>query len=387
MAHYKLRPPVVAPERDRSFWLQDIGAGAITPPLRGAQTADVAIIGGGYAGLWTALRLREAAPDLRITVLEADFCGSGASGRNGGQVHSWFAEIDLLTRIVGASEALALCHATAEAIDELEALQNSGQIDMDLRLNGWLWTASATAQEGAWTPALTQCTAEGVDCFRAMSAEDIRRRTGSGVSYTGIVEDRAGTVQPAKLALGLRALALARGVVIHEATPVTEIVAGVTGHSLTTQQGTLRADKVVLTANAWASALPELRRHMFVVDSHVIATAPAKAALDALGWTDGASICDSQAHVLYYQRTATDRVVFGRGTGHVAFQGRFGASFNRSATNGIYNIRELHRVYPELRDVGIEYEWSGPIDCMAQHLPVFGSLSDAPGIFFGCGFN
>ncbi|ACM04202.1 NAD(P)/FAD-dependent oxidoreductase [Cereibacter sphaeroides] len=387
MASYRLALPAVAPEGDRSFWLRDLGAGPATPPFAGEAACDVAIVGGGYTGLWTALRLKEQAPELRVTILEADFCGSGASGRNGGQVHSWFAELDLLTRLVGAEEALALCHATAEAIEELAELQASGTIDMDLRLDGWLWTASARAQEGAWEPAADLCRKAGeADRLRPVGAEEIRRRTGSGVSYMGVVEPRAGTVQPAKLALGLRALALSRGVAIHERSPVSEIVSG-RPCRLRTPGGTLRAGKVVIASNAWAAALPELARYLYVVDSQIVATEPVAETLDRLGWTGGESICDAQAHVLYYQRTKGGRVVFGRGSGNVAYANRFGAAFNRRPDGGADNLRELHRVYPELRGARIAADWSGPIDCSAAHLPVFGSLTGEPDILFGVGFN
>ncbi len=387
MAHYTLRPPVPASAADRSFWLRDIGAEAVTAPLAGEARADIAIVGGGYAGLWTALRLREQAPDLGITLLEADFCGSGASGRNGGQVHSWFAEIDLLARVVGRKEALELCRATTDAIDELDGLQRSGQIDMDLALEGWMWTASARAQEGAWDGADALGRQMGENRLRPLDGAEISARTGSDVSYTGVVEDRAGTVQPAKLAVGLRALALARGIVIHEKTPATGIESTKAGVLLTTPTGRLRAPKAVLTTNAWLSAIPEIRRHMFVVDSQVIATEPAGETLDRIGWGRGLSICDSQAHVLYYQRTATDRVIWGRGTGHVAFGGHIGAWCNRSTDGGADNTRELHRVYPGLAGLRVTHDWTGPIDCMVEHLPVFGHLTGAPNIFFGGGFN
>lgn len=386
MATYRLWTPAVAADTDRSFWLQDAGAGAATPPLAGDQDCDVAIIGGGFAGLWTALRLKEQAPDLRVTLLEADFCGSGASGRNGGQVHTWFAEIDLLARLVGEDEALALCNATADAIEELAALQASGTIDMDLRLDGWLWTASSKAQEGAWKTPVDMCRARGEARFADLTAADLRARTGSGASYVGVTEARAGTVQPAKLALGLRALALSRGVVIHEKTPTTELRTGPVC-TLKTPGGALRAAKVVLATNAWASAIPELRRYMFVVDSQVIATEPAAARLDGLGWTGGASICDAQAHVLYWQRTPGGRVIFGRGTGNVAYGGRFGAAFNRGPEGRADAVRELARVYPDLAGLRITHDWKGPIDCTAEHLPVFGALHDAPNVFFGVGFN
>src|SRR6185312_3239308 len=128
-------------------------------------------------------------------------------------------------------------------------------------------------------------------------------------------------------------------------------------------------------ANAWLAALPELSRYLYVVGSQVIATEAAPELLDRLGWRDGASICDSQAQVLYYQRTPEGRVIFGRGSGELAFGAHIGAGFNRSPQHGSGNVRELHRVYPSLRDLKADYDWAGPIDCTAEHIPVFGHLA------------
>ena len=383
---FRLRQPAVAASADRSFWLQDVAAQAVTDSLQGEERADVVIVGGGFTGLWTALRLRALAPEMRVVILEADLCGSGASGRNGGQVHSWFAELDQISAVVGEEEARQLCGDTVDAIGELQQLQQQSVIDMDLRLDGWLWTASSKAQEGAWSRAVAMTEAAGAARFRQLTAEEIEQRTGSSASYAGVVEPHAGTVHPAKLAIGLRDLAIARGIVIHERSPVIDIAPGRLC-TLRTARGTVRAEKVVLAANAWLAALPELRRHLYVVASQVIATAEAPDLLDRIGWRDGASICDSQAHVLYYQRTPNGRVIFGRGSGNVAFRGDFGASFNRSPQHGRDNIRELHRVYPGLREVKIEYDWAGPIDCTPQHVPVFDHLQGQPNIVFGMGFN
>ena len=386
MESLRLRPPVVAARSDRSFWLQDIAAEAVSAPLQGSAQTDIAIVGGGFCGLWTALRIKGQAPETRVTILEADFCGSGASGRNGGQAHTWFAELDLVSAVTGSDEARQLCAATADAIAELEQLQRSGTIDMDLRLDGWLWTASSKAQEGAWNNAVALTEAVEPSRFRQLSAAEIEQRTGSSASYIGVIEAKAGTVQPAKLALGLRKRALERGVVIHERSPVLEIIPGRTC-ILRTAHGELRAEKVVLAANAWLSALPELRRHMYIVGSQVIATAAAPAELDKIGWRDGASICDSQAQVLYYQRTPAGRVIFGRGSGEIAYGANIHAGFNRSPQHGAGNIRELHRVYPSLRNVPVEYDWTGPIDCVPEHIPVFDTLDGHPNIVFGMGFN
>jgi glycine/D-amino acid oxidase-like deaminating enzyme len=386
MVSLRLRPPVVGPRSDRSFWLQDIAAEAVSAPLQGSAQTEIAIVGGGFCGLWTAIRIKEQAPETRVTILEADFCGSGASGRNGGQVHTWFAELDLVSAVTGSDEARQLCAASADAIAELEQLQCSGTIDMDLRLDGWLWTASSKAQEGAWNSAVALTEAVEPGRFRQLTASEIEQCTGSSASYIGIIEAKAGTVQPAKLALGLRKLALERGVVIHERSPVLEIIPGRIC-ALRTARGALRAEKVVLAANAWLSALPELRRHMYIVGSQVIATAAAPVELDKIGWRDGASICDSQAQVLYYQRTPAGRVIFGRGSGEIAYGANIHAGFNRSPQHGAGNIRELRRVYPTLRNVPIEYDWTGPIDCVPEHIPVFGPLESHPNIVFGMGFN
>jgi glycine/D-amino acid oxidase-like deaminating enzyme len=358
----------------------------VTAPLEGSVQAEVAIVGGGFTGLWTALRIKELAPETRVVILEADLCGSGASGRNGGQAHTWFAEMDLFRPVVGPDEARLLCADTADSIAELERLQQSGTIDMDLRLDGWLWTASSKAQEGAWNKAVVMTEAIEPGRFRLLTADEIERRTGSRVSYIGVVEEKAGTVHPAKLALGLRTLALARGVVIHERSPVLDIAPG-RSCVLRTVRGTVRAEKVVLAANAWLSCIPELSRYLYVVGSQVVATAPVPDRLDRIGWRDGASICDSQAQVLYYQRTPKGRVIFGRGSGELAYGAHIGAGFNRSPQHGAGNIRELRRVYPALGDVSAEYDWTGPIDCTAEHIPVFDHLADNPNIFFGMGFN
>jgi glycine/D-amino acid oxidase-like deaminating enzyme len=257
---------------------------------------------------------------------------------------------------------------------------------MDLRLDGWLWTASSKAQEGAWDKAVAMTEAIEPGRFRLLTADEIECRTGSRTSYIGVVEEKAGTVHPAKLALGLRKLALARGVVIHERSPVLDITPG-RSCALRTARGTVQAEKVVLAANAWLSCIPELGRFLYVVGSQVVATAPVPDLLDRIGWRDGASICDSQAQVLYYQRTPKGRVIFGHGSGELAYGAHIGVGFNRSPQHGAGNIRELRRVYPALGDVSAEYDWTGPIDCTPEHIPVFDHLRDHPNIFFGMGFN
>lgn len=385
----KLRAPIVATNEDQSYWLQSTRGldDAPAPALKGQNsTADIAIIGGGLTGLWTAIRIIEADPTSKVTILEADICGSGASGRNGGQVHSWFESLDRLTSITGPEEALRLATATTDAIQELKRLQETGEIEMDLRLDGWIWSASSRVQEKAWEPAMKQSAEAGFSPYRRLDAAEISRRTGSTVPYTGVVEDNAGSLNPGKLMRSLKKYALRKGITIHEHTPVQAIEPGQKVR-LQTPEGALTAEKILIATNAWASSVPELRRKMYVVDSQVIVTEPIPERLDALGWTGGEAICDAQNQVLYYQRTTDGRVMFGRGSGGTIFGARLGAKMNRNKRWVRDSIRELHRVYPSLKDVKIDYDWLGPIDCVPAHVPMFGNLTGHRNIFYAVGWN
>jgi glycine/D-amino acid oxidase-like deaminating enzyme len=384
---FHLHGPVIASASERSYWLQSTESLDVSaPPLGESISADVAVIGGGLTGLWTAIRLLEKDPTQRVVVLEADVCGGGASGRNGGQVHSWFESLDRLSSVTDEEESFRLAKATTEAIEELHDLQSSGEVDMGLRLDGWLWTASSRAQEGAWERTLKRCADHGVSPYTPLTAAEIARRTGSDASYAGVMENRAGSLHPGKLMRNLKRYAMQRGVVIHERTPVTSIQAGPRA-TLTTPGGEVHAGHVLIATNAWASAVPELRKRMYVVDSHVMVTEPIPERLDALGWKDGEAICDSQTQVLYYQRTPDGRVVFGRGTGGTAFRDRIGPRFNHNPRWRERSLKELHRVYPSLRDVKIEYEWTGPIDCVPSHVPLFGNLEGHDNVHYAIGWN
>lgn len=388
-ATFRLRPPVVAPREQRSLWITQSGLldhDELDPLGSASVETDVAIIGGGYTGLWTALRIRERSPQTRVTVLEADYCGSGASGRNGGQVHSWYESLTRLSGVCGPAEALRLAAATAAAIDELEELQSAG-LDIDLRLDGWLWTANTTSQLGSWDGVLATCRAAGVEPYDLLDAAEARRLSGSSTALGGVLERRAGTVNPAKLALVLRDLCVDRGVIVHEGTAVSSVTPGAPALLGTSGGGTVRAGRVVLANNAWAASIPELRRKMFLVDGLIVATPPIPERLDAIGWVGGQAICDSQQQVLYFQRSTDGRVIFGRGGGGAIYKDHLGAGSNRNATWVPAAVAEFRRLYPELADVPIESDWTGPVDLTPQHLPVFGSLRGHPSVIYGVGWS
>lgn len=371
----------------RSLWLDQIMVDADPQaPLTTDGRADVAIVGGGYVGLWTALRVKAHEPDCDVVVLESATCGSGASGRNGGQAHSWWSVLASLIAVCGTREALRLCRASEAALDDLEELHEADRLGFDFRRDGWLWTATTPAQLGAWTATLELFERHGASPYRVLDDDELASRTGSTVHLGGVVEDRAGTVHPARLVGALRRLALARGVRIHEQSPVVHIErAGVP--RLRTPDGVLTAGRVVIATNAWAAALPELRRRLLVVSSEIVATPPIRERLDAIGWAGGEAICDSQQRVLYYQATPEGRVVFGRGGGHVPLGGRVTSRLDRQPRWAADAVQAFRRVYPMLADVPIAADWSGPIDRSLSGLPMFGRLGGHEHIFYGVGWS
>lgn len=371
----------------RSLWLEEI-ASELTPlpALQGNLAVDVAIVGGGFVGLWTALRLLELQPDCRIAIIERDICGGGASGRNGGFVMSWWPKISSLAAQCGKEEALRLARASAAAIGEIEAFCNEHGIDAHFRRAGWLWTATTEAQRGAWKGVQETCERLGEPVFQSLPEGEVARRAGSRQHLEGVLEASNATVQPARLVRGLRRVALEKGVQIFENTSMLSLERGQPA-VIRTSGGELRAPKVVMATNAWAAAIPELRRTLLPVTSTIVATAAIPERLEQIGWTGGEAVTDSQLMVDYYRTTRDGRIAFGKGTGMISFASRIDDSYDHNPPLSDDTEQDLRRTYPQLNDVAVTHSWSGPIDRTYDSLPVFGHLNGAPHIVYGIGWS
>jgi glycine/D-amino acid oxidase-like deaminating enzyme len=381
------RPSLVGQRRHRSLWMQQVaGDHPDAPPLVGHERADIAIVGGGFVGLWTALEIKSRQPNCAVVVVERDVCGGGASGANGGMVLTWWAKFETLAKFLGIDEALRLAAASASAIDEVGAFCAEHRIDAEFHRAGWLWTATTPAQLGAWERARTLTASYGHPVFEPLSAVEVARRSGSAVHWAGVFERSAAVVHPAKLVRGLRRVALERGVRIYEHSPVWRLgrrhppVIYVRG-------GRVVADKVIVATNAWATAMPDFHRRIAVISSDVVATAPVPERLDAIGWRGGESISDSQLQVHYYRRTDDGRLVLGKGGWGIAFAGHIGRSMFRHERRAREVTRNLRRIYPDLADVPVTHDWSGPIDRTANGLPLIGHLGGRRHVLYGVGWS
>ncbi|MDP9364450.1 MAG: FAD-binding oxidoreductase [Chloroflexota bacterium] len=355
-------------------------------PLSGAHRSDVCVVGGGYTGLWTALRLKELEPALDVVVLEADLCGAGASGRNGGFALSWWPKLRSLIKLCGDEEAMRLARASEDAIAEIGRFCTRHGIEAHFRQAGWLWTATSAAQLGAWEARVRACEARGVDAFRRLPPEEVAARTGSAVHVGGVCERSGATIQPARLARGLRRIAISRGVRVFERSTVLELRRS-RPPLVRTPRGTVIADRVVLAINAWASSLPDLRRAILPMSSDVIATEPLGERLTEIGWSGGESISDARLMVHYYRTTTDGRIVFGRAGEAHAYLGRITPTLDRLRNRGERTVEAFRRADPQLRTIRTDHRWTGAVDRSETNLPFFGHLDGHSTILYGVGYS
>jgi putative aminophosphonate oxidoreductase len=372
-----------------SYWYEQALAAtpiAASTRLSGRVTADVCIVGGGFLGLWTAIRLKEGEPKLDVVVVEQRLCGTGASGRNGGFVTTYWAKFPSLAKIKGRDAAAWVARESERAVIGLGAFCREHGVEAEYRRDGWLWTATNDAQVGAWDPVIESLAETNERPFERLDAGDVARISGSDRNLAGVIEKHAATVQPAKLALGLRAVALSKGVRIFEDSPMTRLIRS-RPPVVETEGGSVAAGKVVLAMNAWSARFPEFRRAVIVVSSDVVATAARPEALKRIGLTNGAGICDSRLLLDYWRTTLEGRIVFGKGLGHFAFAGQVGERFNGASPRAAEVEGAFRGIYPNLADVPIAASWTGPIDRTKDGLPFFGHLGGHPDIVYGLGFS
>jgi glycine/D-amino acid oxidase-like deaminating enzyme len=373
----------------RSLWLQEALAAeeaVASTELVESIRADVCVVGGGYTGLWTALRITELEPSASVVLVEADICGGGPSGRNGGFALSWWPKVETLIKHVGEEEAIRLVRISAAAVDELGAFCEREGIDAHFRRGGWLWTATSPAQLGSWEAAVDAASRAGEKPFEILTAEQVQERTGSPVHLGAAYEACAATVQPALLARGLRRVAAARGVRLFERSPMLELDRdrGI----VSTPSGSVQADAVVLATGAWLAGVPELKRAVVAVSSDMVATAPMPERLEEAGWTGGEAISNCRLMVHYYRTTKDGRIAFGQGGHRHVFGGHLSDDFfGRSDSVAALLGRDLVRLVPYAEGVEITNTWGGPIDRTVDGAPIFGSLPGRVPIVYAVGYS
>ncbi len=345
---------------DVSFWYADMGGlPARRPALAGDATADVCIVGAGYTGLWTAWYLKREAPALDILVLEREFAGFGASGRNGGWLTGGFSWNHARYAARGGPEPVrALVRALLGCVDEIVAFAEAEGIDADILRTEEVMVAVNDGQLARARAEVANRQSWGVpeDRVRLIGAAEARGRIDApGVRGAMLVEGMA-RIQPAKLVRGLAAACERAGVRIAEGTTVTAIAPG----RVTTDCGTVRCGTVIRATEGFTAGLPGLRRDWLPLNSAQIVTEPLPdAAWARIGWQRHELFGDFAHAYCYCQRTRDGRIAVGaRGVPY-----RYGSVTDRAGQADAETVRRLaailHRHFPAARDARIDHAWCG----------------------------
>ncbi len=353
------------------YWLEEAGTPEPLPPLDGDRDADVVVVGGGFTGLWAAWHVKQLEPDARVVLLEAETCAAGPSGRNGGFCNvMWFSLPSMRARW-GDTAALAVARAADRAADGIGEFCEREGVDAWFRQGGYLQVSTAPAHDGTWDRAVDACQELGVaEAVRPLTPEEVAARCASPVFRGGAFYPSSATVQPVRLALGLRERLRSRGVEVCESTPVRQL-RDPGGVEARTAAGTVRASSAVLAIGAAAKGRGwPLRGRLSVASSHIVLTEPVPDLLEEIGWTGGECITDSRALINYFRTTPDGRILFGWGGGRIAMGARLNGRAEMDAGVIAETTEHLHTYFPGLAGRRIEHAWGGPIDASPTHLPL-----------------
>lgn len=375
----------------RNPWLREAlesDPGAPAPALERDREVDVAIVGGGYTGLWTALNLKDRDPDLRVAILEQDICGGGPSGRNGGFVNAWWDELGTLVDLFGPERALECAREVDASVEAIGRWCDDNQVDAHYRRAGMLIVSTTPHHDGRWRGDVT--TAQQLNANEELvelAAAQVQARCASP-RFRGAALMRAGaTVHPAHLVRGMRRVCLERGVTIHETTRVRGLRREANHVRLRTDGGDVRAGHVVMAINAWAAGWWPMHRSVLAWSSYMVRSEPIPDLIEReLGWTGGESIVDARASVHYMHVTRDGRIAIGAGGGRPGYGGRIGSSFTDDVSAARRAAFGFRFFFPSLANVRLTDAWGGPIDVSADHLPRFGTLRGGR-VHFAVGYS
>jgi glycine/D-amino acid oxidase-like deaminating enzyme len=359
----------------QSFWLDDPGRPAALPPLREDVRCDLAVVGAGYSGLWTALLAKERDPGRDVVLLEGARIGWAASGRNGGfcaasLTHGLPNGIDRFP-----DELRTLTRLGAENLDAIEATLRKYRIDCDWERTGEMNVATAPWQV-AELREYADLAAQYGEQVEFLDAEQARAQVNSP-SYLAAAWDREGCaiIHPAKLAWGLRRACLELGVRIYERSPVVALEKSVNGPSLRTKQGKwVVADQAVLATNAYPSLLKRVRPYIVPVYDYVLMTERLSTGqLAETGWSARQGIGDSGNQFHYYRLTADNRILWGGYDAIYYYGSRIRSELDQRPATFTKLAQHFFETFPHLEGLKFTHSWGGVIDTCTRFCAFFGT--------------
>ena len=349
------------------FWLDDPAAPQPAPRLEGRTDCDLAVVGGGFTGLWSALLAKERNPALDVVIIEARRTAEAASGRNGG-----FCDASLTHGFANgvsrfSDELDTLERMGVENLDAIEATVREHGIDCAFERTGMVDVATAPWQYNELLEVADDMRARGyrVD---TLDADAMRSRVASPTYHGGLwIHDRTAIVNPAKLAWGLRRACVEAGVRIHDNSAVTRLVARTERIQLTTAHGAVSARRVALATNADRPLLRRLRPFILPVYDYVLVTEPLSSEqLASIGWADRQGIGDSGNQFHYYRLTADSRILWGGYDAIYHFGNRVDVELEQRARTFDKLAGHFFATFPQLEGLRFTHRWGGAIDTCSR---------------------
>jgi glycine/D-amino acid oxidase-like deaminating enzyme len=364
-------------EHARSYYLASANAMPQRPVLGADLTADVCVIGGGFTGVNTAIELAQRG--LSVILLEARRIGWGASGRNGGQLIRGIGhDVSGFAKYVGEEGVRYLQQAGIDSVALVGERVREHGIECDLRW-GFCELANTAAQFAAFQGELESLAALGYTPeTRLVAPQDMAQVVGSGLYAGGLVDMGSGHLHPLNLVLGEAAVAESLGVRVFENSPVLELIHGDTVQ-VRCASGTVRAASLVLACNAHLDELePKLSGKVLPAGSYIIATEPLPAELASQLIPQNLALCDQKVGLDYYRLSADRRLLFG---GACHYSGRDPADI------AAYMRPKMLKVFPQLANTAVEFQWGGKIGITANRFPQVGRLKQHPNVFYAQGYS
>lgn len=363
-------PGPVDAYRRNSLWLDQLGED-LSPrePLSSRRIADVAIIGGGFGGLWTAYYLKRHAPTLDIVVLESEIAGFGASGRNGGWASAYLAGIHkIMADPCRRAGAMRLQRLMVDTLSEIDCVTAAEGIDCGFQQAGHVSAAVVPAQRGRLQAQVEEMRELGFtkDECHMLDAAALERHIRIDRALAGYYMAHCAAVDPARLVRGLATAVEGRGVSIYEHSPATAIGPG----TVHTPHGSVCADRILFATEGYSGSLPQMRRKLIPIHSLMVATRPLTGAeRQQVGLERRMTFNNARHLVTYGQITAEGRIAFGC-RGHYFYDGRLLDRFDPNDAAFAVVRRELLSFFPHLEGIEFTHAWGGAMGVSRQLEPM-----------------
>jgi glycine/D-amino acid oxidase-like deaminating enzyme len=376
------------PDSPLSLWLAEYGEYSSSPPLGGDIAVDVAVIGGGFLGLSTALALRQRDPSLDVAVLEAKSVGYGASGRNGSFAMTVIGLGFGTTAMLRGKAYLQRAHRYMEqCVDRLDAFIDEAGLHCDKIRPGFLRVATTPSYVRRLQKQVTLMNSLGFDDIEWFDGPMTRKLVDSKRYQGALWEPRLVLIDPAKLVREEKRVAEESGVRVFEETPVLAISEpNGTGdnYRLLTPLGAVTAKKLVFATNAYSRAFQDLVRLQVPAFTYMIATEPlSEEQLAPIGWHDRQGIEDARNMIHYYRLTPDNRIAIGGGPVGITRDCGLDADENQRAWHHLE--QHLHWLWPHLADIAITHRWGGPFSVTLDLTPALGYVGDQRRAVYGLG--